>query len=113
MDAATVSAYFSGQVMTSLVAMTTILILGVVIIAIFEPSKSKKYREILTDLYVAGKVRQFATEDKVDLDIEKVNFERWSKKQLLNDKGLGRTIEENLKEKVIEDSLKKVNKSKK
>lgn len=113
MDAATVSAYYSGQMLSAMMGMLFLLLALCVIWAIFEPSKSKKYREVLTDLYVAGKVRLFAKEDNVDLDVERVNFDRWSKKQLLNDKGLSIAVEENLKERVIEDGLKKIDKAKK
>ena len=91
-----------------LVTILMAFIIVLVVLYLVNPSRSKKYRELLTDLYVSGKIRQFADEDKVDLDVEKLNFERYSKNQLLTDKGLSKVIEEDLKEKVIEKTLKKV-----
>lgn len=65
------------------------------------PSRTRRYRERLVDLYVAGTIRKFATEDKLDLDEEYKAFFKDYKKQGLSIKGLSKVVEEELSEKVI------------
>lgn len=75
---------------------------------IFEISKSKKYRKYIADMYVAGKIRQFAEEDKISLEGEAVNFKAWCKTQSIKDKPLDEIVEDELKERVgLEEKINK------
>jgi hypothetical protein len=67
---------------------------------VFGVSKSKEYRELLSDMYVVGRIKQYAAEDKVDLKVELREFARIVKKSKLKYKNLDEAIEDELKEKV-------------
>jgi hypothetical protein len=68
--------------------------------------KSKKYRKMLTDLYVAAKIKFLAKEDNLDLVEEYESFKKWLKKERIENKDLDQTIEEELKERVQEGNQK-------
>lgn len=76
--------------------------------------KSKKYRRELADMYVSAKIRTIAKEESLDLDIEKLNFNKWSKQRRKEEKemGLDSVVEEELKEKISESFENKDKKSK-
>lgn len=76
----------------------------------FMPSKTKRYRREITDMYVAGKIRQFAKNDSIDLEEEYKIFRLYYKKQRAEEKPLDDTIEMEMQDKVIEDATQKVNK---
>ena len=42
--------------------------------------RSKRYRELLSDMYVVGMIRKLANEDKIELDKEMDNFMKLDKK---------------------------------
>jgi len=73
-------------------------------------SKSKRYRELLADMYVVGVIKQLAEKDKIDLHKELVEFDRIIKKSNLRTKGLSQVVEEELKEKVAEVQEKSLSK---
>jgi len=77
-----------------------ILVILVVVDIIGINSKSRKYRKELTDLYVAGRVRQFATEDNINLDEEYEAFKKWNKKLRMEDKSLDYNIEDEIQERI-------------
>lgn len=82
------------------IILLTLLISG--FFNLIKPSKSKNYRELITDMYVAGTVRKLATEDKVSLEDEYKAFQKFERKRKSEDKSLDSQIETTLKEKVIE-----------
>jgi len=94
------------------VSSTNVLLIFAVFIMLFaficlifclcNSSKSKQYRELVSDMYVAGVVKKFAKEDGVDLEIEYKEFKKWEKKSKMSDKNLDSAIEANLKDKVSE-----------
>ncbi len=99
----------------NLIALVYLSILGVVtiiLIALFEPRKSQQYRKLLSDLYVAAKIKAFAKEDDIDLDVENEIFKRWVKKQKIVDKDVDNVVMEELKEKISESSYAKTTKKK-
>lgn len=65
-------------------------------------SASKRYRELLSDMYVVGKVKQIATEDKVDLTSELKKFESIMKKSKNDLRSVDDVVEMELKEKISE-----------
>lgn len=77
------------------------------IMTIFEKRKTKSYREELSDLYVAGKIRQLAEEAKINLEEEYELFKRWRRLRRSEDRELDRVIEEDLKEKLTEQKKEK------
>lgn len=97
------------------VSLTGMIIGGVVFLllvgclcSLFSRSKSKHYRELITDLYVAGTVKKFAKEDGLNLDDEYKEFKKWDRKSKLSEKDLDGAIESNLKEKVTEKVEKEI-----
>lgn len=65
-------------------------------------SASKRYRELLSDMYVVGKIKQIATEDKVDLISELKRFESIMKKSKNDLKSIDSVVEMELKENISE-----------
>lgn len=67
----------------------------------YKKSPSRSYREHLTNLYIAGKVRQFADEDKINLDEEDGKFLVWFRKaRIKHVKEIDKKIEEELNAKI-------------
>ncbi len=81
------------------------LVILVIVIAIFHVRKTKQYRREVSDLYVAGKIRQIAEKDGVDLAEEKLAFLDWSKREKLSQKDYNYddSVEEEMKGKIEED----------
>lgn len=91
--------------------MTTVIILafvGLVAFALLNPTRTKKYRQELSDLYVAAKIRETAKEENILLNEEYNCFMDWNKKRLLSSKvfSYDERVEQELQEK-IEKKLEK------
>lgn len=69
-----------------------------------EPKKSFQYRKLLVDLYVAGKIRQYAKKDGISFADEEENLNKWKKDERLKDLTLDETIEELLQERISKES---------
>jgi len=72
------------------------------------PRKTTLYRKEMVDLYVAGRIKQFAKEDNIDLDAEYESFKKWRKKRemesYINDVvELDDVVEGELKDKITEE----------
>ena len=80
-----------------------VIILIVFLLAGLIPSKTRRYRRELTDLYVAGKIRQLAEKDKVDLDKEYRVFRKYSKKRRAEERALDDTIEMEMQDKIVDN----------
>lgn len=76
----------------------------------FSTSKSKQYRELMTDMYVVGMIKKYAAEDNIDLLAELKEYVRIQKKAKLRMKGLDSAIEDELKEKIAKVSEEHTNK---
>jgi len=83
------------------------VILSFLLLAVFIPRRSYTYRKVLTDLYVAGRIRQLATEDKIDLTIENELFKKYCKKQRIEEQDLDNTIEEDMQDRITDKQVKK------
>jgi biopolymer transport protein ExbB/TolQ len=93
---------YEALMIQSLVSLAVIFAIILGVITIIKGSRSYRYRRELTNLYVAGKIRNIAKDDKVDLVVEYESFKKWLEKQRLEGKGLDHTAEEELKEKISE-----------
>lgn len=71
--------------------------------SIIEKRKTKIYREDLTNLYVAGKIKQIAGKDSIDLDKELKDFRIFEKKMNCSLKDLDNVVEDEMKEKIQND----------
>ncbi len=100
MNAELTSAYISMSMLQTFVGLFVVLILILVIAEALKPRRSQNYRKLLTDMYVAGKIRSLAKEDNIDIVIEEKGFNLWCKKKRLDYLDLDRTIEEEMKEKI-------------
>ena len=91
---------------------------GTIMSWIAKSAKSKDYRTLISDMFIAGKVRLIAEEEKVDIDAEFKRFRRWEKKASVKELSLDSVIALNLKDKITEnaenelDKLDKVEKTK-
>jgi len=80
---------------------------------IVDPKGSKEYRDLLSDMYVVGMVKKFATEDGIDLLAELKELNKISKKGKIELKTIDRVVEAELKEKIAnvqEEALTKTGK---
>lgn len=66
-------------------------------------SPSEEYRNLLSDMYVVGRVKQIAEEDKIDLSSELKKFRSITEKNKANLRSIDEVIEMELKEKIQED----------
>ena len=87
-----------------------LMVVGIFILigAIFVPRRTKRYRKCLTDLYVAGRIRQIAAKDNISFSDEFENYKKFIKNQKMEDWDLDVTIEEELKDKIIEAEKKEM-----
>ncbi len=71
--------------------------------------RTQQYRKYLADLWVAAKIKFLANEDNLDLEAEADAFKEWSKKSRVrnSEHDLDKTVEADLKERVIEPVKKK------
>ncbi len=67
-------------------------------------TKSNQHRKMLTNLYVAGKIRQIAKKDDIDLDEELKEMLKTIKESRKYTLPLDVTIEEDLQEKIIKEA---------
>ena len=65
--------------------------------------RTQKYRKELTDLYVAGKIKQLAEKDGINLEAQYELFKKWQRLRKREDKELDNAIEEDIKEKIGEE----------
>jgi len=97
------------QIVQALGVSVILIVLGVVCIvvcSVFIPTYNRKYRRIITDLYIVGKVRQFADNEKIDLNEEWNRFITFCKKRKISDEDLDKTIERDIQEKIADESMK-------
>ena len=93
---------FEVQMVSSFAGLFLGVILLMIVASYFRITKSTRYRKLLTDLYVAGKIKQLATKDKIDLAQEMKDFRTTIKKWKMDSQPLDDTIELELQEKVEE-----------
>ncbi len=104
--------YSYDNAVTAITSLVNVFILLIVLVALaafvvwmfgmIHP-KSKRYRELLSDMYVAGKVKQIAKKDDIDLVKELKDYTSFIKKTNLNLKEISKVVEEELNEKIVED----------
>ena len=112
-EAQLMEAYLTMSMVRLMVGMFIGLIIIVLIAEALKPRKSKVYRKLLTDMFVAGKIKLLAEKESINLADEEKNFNLWSKKKRLEIMDLDRTIEEELKEKIANVDDKKSTKDEK
>jgi len=73
---------------------------------VFTPTRTKRYRREIVDMYVAGKIRQLAKKDSIDLEEEYKVFRCYHKKQRAEIRDVDNTIEVELQDKIIDEASK-------
>lgn len=63
-------------------------------------TKSKEYRKLMADMFVVGKIKQIATEEKINLLEELKEFAKFMKNKAIDFEALDDTIERELQEKI-------------
>lgn len=96
--------YYEAQIFSSLSLLLIFVVLFLIVMIVFSTRRSKAYRRETADLYVAGRIKQLAQKDGIDLAKELEDFKRWSKNRKIEsrDYNLDDTIEEELIERVNE-----------
>jgi len=84
-----------------------ILFMIIIVIASIFYRKSLFYRKVLADLYVAGKIREIAKDDGIDLAIEYESFKKFCKKENITNQELDTSIEKELQEKMTDKEKEK------
>ena len=87
-----------------IIVMAMIFVWAVTMAILFGTTKSKRYRKLLADLYVAGKIKIIAKKDGIALADEMKDFRSAIKKWKMETQPLDDTIESELQEKIEEDS---------
>ncbi len=92
--------------------LNAILVIGVFVAALWffkfiicpRLRPTQHYRKVLMDLFVVGKIKEFAEEGKINLAKEEADFNNWARKKRLTetDVDLDNIIEEEMKEKISE-----------
>ena len=91
--------------------LSAILVIGVFVAALWffkfmicpRLRPTQYYRKVLMDLFVVGKIKEFAKEGKINLAKEEADFNNWTRKRRLTDVDLDNVIEEEIKEKISEE----------
>jgi len=83
-----------------------VIIIGLAAVVLL-PTKARRYRRELADLYVAAKIKEVAAKENINIPAEYENFKLWCKKGRMEDFTLDSVIAEELKDKVTEDANKK------
>jgi hypothetical protein len=95
------------------IGITVVLILFFVfVLEAILPTKSRKYAELLSDMFVVGTIKKLAKKEDIDLIKELQEFSRIQKKSDLSEKGLVSVVENELKEKVANVQEKDLKESK-
>lgn len=71
--------------------------------SMFGPSKTKQYRNDLSNMYVSGKIRQIAEKDGIDLRKEFLDFAKITKNKKIDFDALDNTVERELQEQIAGD----------
>jgi hypothetical protein len=66
-------------------------------------TRSREYRKLLADIYVAGKIKQIAKKDDIDLLVEFQEFAKFMKVKNIDIDELDVTVEKELQEKIAGD----------
>lgn len=90
-----------------------IALIALIVCAYFAPSQSKRYRQDLTNMYVAGKIKQLAEKDDIDINAEFLQYAKITKNKKIDFESLDSTIERELQEDITEDNKKSTAKDKK
>lgn len=92
----------SGLLVFLIVIIVFLTIMGI-FTRIILGSRSKRYREMMTDLYVVGKIRLLSKKDGIDLKEELKDLVKSIKEHRRYTQSLDRTIEEELQEKIVNE----------
>jgi len=95
------------SILTPFVSLLGFILLILVVSDIFGPSKTRRYRQQLVDMYISGRVRQLAEKDKINLDEEYTKFLIDEKKRNTKLHNLDTVLEDEIKEELVDDFKKK------
>jgi len=89
-----------------IVGITVYVLLFLFGVMLITPSRTRRYRKELSDLYVAGRIKQIAKKDNIDLDEELKSYRLYRKKRNIESSNLDNTIEEDLQDKIVDEESK-------
>ena len=87
----------------------SVLILGIyflifiVVMRLIEGSKSNQYRKLMTNVYIVGKIKKYADEEKLDLSKELKEYFKIRRINKSYVQSLDKTIEVEIQQKIQED----------
>ena len=76
-----------------------------ILYSIFRQRSSKNYREFIADMFVAGKIRQYADKDKIDIVAENKSYNDYLKKNTPTEYMLDNTVRAKLQERINDDTI--------
>lgn len=111
-EAQLISSALEYQIVLAFMVFIGVMIFLAIMVGFLTPRKSQTYRKLLTDMFVAGKIKLLAKKENINLADEEKNFNLWCKKKRLEFLDLDRAIEEEMKEKIANVDDKKSTKDK-
>ena len=96
----------------NLITWCGLLLLVAVLRSFFGPSRSRIYRQDLSNMYVAGKIKQIASNEGIDLNAEFSAFAKITKNKKIDYQELDLTVERELQEKIADSKIKAIKEDK-
>lgn len=78
----------------------TLFLIGVFITNIISPSRTKAYRQDLSNMYVVGKIKQIADKEGINLIEEFAEFAKVTKNKKIDFESIDMTVEREMQEKI-------------
>jgi hypothetical protein len=88
--------------LNTFIAWVGFLVFVLIVVYAISPSKSKIYRQDLSNMYVVGKIKQIAKKEGLDLNAEFAEFAKVTKNKKIDFEALDMTVERELQEKLTE-----------
>jgi hypothetical protein len=82
-----------------------LLVFSILVDKVF--TKSREYRKLLADMFVAGKIKQIAAKEGLDLIKELSDYAKFMKAKHIDYEALDNTVERELQEKISDISPEK------
>jgi hypothetical protein len=91
-------------VLNAIIAIFALIVFFLVIMWAFNKAypQSRRYRELLSDMYVAGKIKRIASEDQIDLNEELKEFSKILRKTDIDTNSIDQVISNKLKERIAD-----------
>lgn len=97
--------YLIADPFQSMVSIVALVVGFLLFLHVTTERKSKIYRRVLADLFVAGRIRQIAKSKDIDLGQEFEDWKSFSKKASINRESFDEFVESDLRDEIFEDTF--------